>query len=122
MQVMSQISEELADCTICQGIELSDGSVIGAIADVDLFGAFTVDMEEAVKVVNKANGTKLRARGDLWEVGKRRESRFDNTVEKETKIGKIGVDELARRAAAGLDIWTGKAIQEDTEESEDDNE
>ena len=117
LMVKSELSGEDAACTICQGIELSSGR-IGAIADIDLFAAFTVDMEEAAAVINKETGGNLRARGDLWEVSKRRETRFDNTVAKTTEDGKVGVDLISQRLAAGLDIWTGEAIEEDEGDEE----
>ena len=106
LQVKSEITKELADCTICPGLVMNDGTRIGAIADVDLFAAFTVDMEDAIKVINRKEGLNIRpVRGDLWTVEKRRESRYDATVEKHTTSWRIGVDELRRRADAGLPLF-----------------
>lgn len=106
LQVKSEITKELADCTICQGIVMSDGERIGAMADVDLFAAFTVDMEDAIKVINRKEGLNIKpVRGDLWTVEKCRESRYDSRVEKKTTDGRIGVDELRRRADAGLPLF-----------------
>ena len=41
MQVISALTGELADCTIGQGV-----NGIGAIADIDLFAAFTLEPPE----------------------------------------------------------------------------
>lgn len=96
----------MADCTIAQGLVMSDGERIGAIADIDLFGAFTVDIEAAIENINRKEGLKINpVRGDLWTVEKRRESRYDSQAEKKTTDGRIGVDELRRRADAGLPLF-----------------
>lgn len=106
LQVKSEITKEMADCTISTGIVMADGERIGAMADIDLFGAFTVDLEDAIERINRREGTNINVvRGDLWTVEKRRESRYDVKVEKKTTDGRIGVDELRRRAEAGLPLF-----------------
>ncbi len=106
LQVMSEITKEMADCTIAQGLVMADGQRIGAVADVDMFGMFTIDLEGAIENINRKEGLNIKSvRGDLWSVEKRRESRYDSRVEKKTTDGRIGVDELRRRAEAGLPLF-----------------
>lgn len=59
LQIQSTLTNEPAACTMMQGIVGADGVRRGAIADVDLFAAFSVEID------NKGN--------DLWTVRERRD-------------------------------------------------
>jgi hypothetical protein len=120
LQVISEISKNLADCTICTGIVLSDGERIGAIADIDMFGAFTVDMKDAARKYNRRypHKTPLKGAGkyDLWTLNKRWEPEVKKEVTMNTQPV-LGVTELQRRFNLGLDLFGDGS--EDSKLSED---
>lgn len=73
LQVKSEITGRMSPCTIATGVELRDG-LIGAIADIDLFDMFNIDMREATANINKREGTNYPLPewdSMLWNVEKR---------------------------------------------------
>ena len=102
--VMSAISEELAVCTICTGIEQTGDNgktfTLGAMADIDLFGMFTMECEELTKWVTvtdkNGNKRKMPVSGELWTVQQKRgvKQRYEKVGR---KLGKRGDDVLSER-------------------------
>lgn len=71
LQVMCELTGEMAPCTICEGILLDSGERIGAIADTDMFAMFNVDMYDAVNNINKSEGLNIplpNMGSQLWAV------------------------------------------------------
>ena len=102
LQVISDITGELSDCTMETGIVGCDGVRRGAIADIDLFGSFTLEG----RLTPKRVGT-LGQPFDVWSLMQRTDKVVVNRQASKVaeQDGKIGVDELARRVAAGRDLW-----------------
>ena len=112
LQVKSELTGELADCTICQGIVLDSGERIGAIADVDSFAMYTVDLRDATVAINKNEGLSLPMPGwkdsDLWTVHKKgKKARFN--VDKAKRVGDNGrakrIAAYATKVASGVELF-----------------
>lgn len=85
LQVISDITGELADCTISKGVLGCDGIRRGAIADIDLFDLYDYQIDGV----------------SLWEVRAKPE---ENTASKKTGPTKT-VAELAALAAARVSLF-----------------
>ncbi len=109
--IHSELTKELAPCTIATGVILSNGERIGAIADVDMFAAFTVDMQEASQKYNRRYPHKkpLNGKGDLWEVRKLKIPAINKAASQST-AQPIGIEELKRRYESGCDLWGGEEL------------
>lgn len=125
LQMKSELTGEMADCSICPGIELPSGEVIGAIADPDMFAMFNVDMYDAVKSINKNEGLNIplpNMGSQLWAVelvgqdkaglGRRRGrvAQHNGDVAKSVKSGEDAerverVETLALLYASGLPLF-----------------
>ena len=133
----SELTGEMADCSICPGIELPSGEVIGAIADPDMFAMFNVDMYDAVKSINKNEGLNIplpNMGSQLWAVelvgqdkaglGRRRGrvAQHNGEVVKSVKAGEDveraeRVALYAQMQAAGIPLFTDsdESFAENTE-------
>lgn len=112
LKIHSDLTKKLEACTITTGIILANGERIGAMADVDNFAAFNVDVADASKAYNRSNPhkPKLAGKGDLWEIRKFKGSDMDKNVGKSIKG--IGIAELKRRYELGQDLWGGEQLPE----------
>lgn len=101
LQVISDITGELSECTMQTGVVGCDGVRRGAIADIDLFGTFTLEG----RLTPKREGV-LGQPFDVWSLYQRQDKIVVNKqAAKTTEDGKVGVEELARRFEAGHDLW-----------------
>ena len=59
--VVSEITGELSPCTMSQGVLLQDGTRLGAIADIDVFGSFTFDLTQMKSIRTDDDGNILES-------------------------------------------------------------
>ncbi len=128
LKVISEISGRMAECTIATGIVLPCNTRIGAMADIDLFACFTIDIPDAIKAINKREGTNIPVPAwsedcNLWRVEKRgKNARFD--LDKSmTVVDNEKEARIARVEALALRYATGELLFDDSflDESEDDD-
>lgn len=124
LKVTSEISGRMAECTIATGIVLPCGERIGAIADVDLFACWTIDMPDAIKAINKREGTSIPMPAwnqdtNLWRVEKRgKKARFD--LDKTAKV--VDNSKAARIAMYRQMIENGQELFPNDESENEDGE
>jgi len=121
--VESKISGELAQCSICEGIEQNEfdengkatGNVftLGAMADIDLFGMFTLcpaELDRWVTVQTNKGPKRMKVSGDLWSVQQKRgvKQKFEKVekrVRDDATARRNRLEMYAKRVSAELTIF-----------------
>lgn len=74
MQVLSNITRDDSDCTMTMGIMGVDGVLRGALADVDLFAAFSLALSQEYRKCEDGSCALVPLNDfDLWEVKDKRD-------------------------------------------------
>ena len=105
MKTYCQLTRELGDCTMVQGIVGVDGVNRGAMADIDLFAAFGVELPNENK-------------DELWEVKEKRDRVVINREASPIAKGRRSVEDLKADYDAAFELMAADGV-DPTEEGMD---